>query len=332
MISASFPSLLQSFFTDRLRRQRQASPHTVAGYRDCFRLLLKFAKERLGKEPSQVQINELDAPFIGLFLDHLESTRKNSAHTRNIRLGAIHSFFKYVALEEPAHALHCQRILAMPTKRHEKRPIDFLNQEEIEALLAVPNSSIWLGRRDRALLSVAVQTGLRVSELVSMNCQDVVLGNGSHVHCLGKGRKERCTPLRSEVAKVLEAWLGERHGKPEDPVFPSMRGNKRLSRDAVERRVTKYTQLAAKNCPSLQGKRVTPHVCRHSSAMELLHHGVDRSVIALWLGHESPETTRVYLHADMRLKEQALSRTTPLDVKPGRYQPDDELLTFLEGL
>jgi site-specific recombinase XerD len=332
MISASFPSLLQSFFTDRLRRQRQASPHTVAGYRDCFRLLLKFAKERLGKEPSQVQINDLDAPFIGLFLDHLESTRKNSAHTRNIRLGAIHSFFKYVALEEPAHALHCQRILAMPTKRHEKRPIDFLNQEEIEALLAVPNSSIWLGRRDRALLSVAVQTGLRVSELVSMNCQDVVLGNGSHVHCLGKGRKERCTPLRSEVAKVLEAWLGERHGKPEDPVFPSMRANKRLSRDAVERRVTKYTQLAAKNCPSLQGKRVTPHVCRHSSAMELLHHGVDRSVIALWLGHESPETTRVYLHADMRLKEQALSRTTPLDVKPGRYQPDDELLTFLEGL
>jgi site-specific recombinase XerD len=332
MISASFPSLLQSFFTDRLRRQQQASPHTVAGYRDCFRLLLKFAKERLGKEPSQVQINDLDAPFIGLFLDHLESTRKNSAHTRNIRLGAIHSFFKYVALEEPAHALHCQRILAMPTKRHEKRPIDFLNQEEIEALLAVPNSSIWLGRRDRALLSVAVQTGLRVSELVSMNCQDVVLGNGSHVHCLGKGRKERCTPLRSEVAKVLEAWLGERHGKPEDPVFPSMRANKRLSRDAVERRVTKYTQLAAKNCPSLQGKRVTPHVCRHSSAMELLHHGVDRSVIALWLGHESPETTRVYLHADMRLKEQALSRTTPLDVKPGRYQPDDELLTFLEGL
>jgi integrase/recombinase XerD len=332
MTSAGFPALLQSFFTDRLQRQRQASPHTVAGYRDCFRLLLKFAKERLGKEPSQIQVEELDAPFIGFFLDHLESTRKNSAHTRNIRLGAIHGFFRYVALEEPAHALHCQRILAMPTKRHEKRPIDFLNRKEIEALLAVPNPSTWLGRRDRALLSVAVQTGLRVSELVGLNCQDVVLGSGSHVHCLGKGRKERCTPLRPEVAKVLETWLGERHGKPEDPVFPSMRGNKRLSRDAVEHRVTKYTQLAAKNCPSLQGKRVTPHVCRHSSAMDLLHHGVDRSVIALWLGHESPETTRVYLHADMRLKEQALSRTTPLDVKPGRYQPDDELLAFLEGL
>jgi len=203
MISASFPSLLQSFFTDRLQRQRQASPHTVAGYRDCFRLLLKFAKERLGMEPSQVQVEDLDAPFLGLFLDHLESTRKNSARTRNIRLGAIHSFFRYVALEEPAHALHCQRILAMPNKRHVQRPIDFLNREEIEALLAVPNSSTWLGRRDRTLLSVAVQTGLRVSELIRLNCQNVVLGTGSHVRCLGKGRKERCTPLRPEVTKML---------------------------------------------------------------------------------------------------------------------------------
>jgi integrase/recombinase XerD len=329
---ASFPALLQSFFTDRLLRQRQASPHTVATYRECFRLLLQFAKERLGKSPSQLQIEDLGTPFLGHFLDHLESNRKNSARTRNIRLGAIHSFFKYVALEEPAHALHCQRVLAVPTKRHEQRPIDFLNREEIEALLAVPNPSTWLGRRDRTLLSVAVQTGLRVSELIGLNCQDVMLGTGSHVSCVGKGRKQRCTPLRPEVAKMLEAWLSERHGQPQDPVFPSMRGNNRLSRDAVERRITKYTQLAAKSCPSLQGKRVTPHVCRHSAAMDLLHHGVDRSVIALWLGHESPETTRVYLHADMRLKEQALSHTVPLGVKPGRYQPDDELMAFLEGL
>ena len=331
MISASFPSLLQSFFTDRLQRQRQASPHTVAGYRDCFRLLLKFAKERLGMEPSQVQVEDLDAPFLGLFLDHLESTRKNSARTRNIRLGAIHSFFRYVALEEPAHALHCQRILAMPNKRHVQRPIDFLNREEIEALLAVPNSSTWLGRRDRTLLSVAVQTGLRVSELIRLNCQNVVLGTGSHVRCLGKGRKERCTPLRPEVTKMLEAWLCERHGQPEDPVFPSRRGN-RLSRDAVESRITKYAHRAAQSCPSLQGKRVTPHVCRHSAAMELPQHGVDRSVIALWLGHESPETTRIYLHADMRLKEQALSRTAPLGCNPSRYQPDDQLMAFLESL
>lgn len=331
MISASFPSLLQSFFTDRLLRQRQASPHTVAGYRDCFRLLLHFAKERLGKMPSQLRIENLDAPFIGLFLDHLESTRKNSARTRNIRLGAIHSFFKYVALEEPAHALHCQRILAMPNKRHEQRPIDFLNREEIDALLAVPNLSTWIGRRDQTLLLVAIQTGLRVSELTGLNCQDVVLGTGAHVRCLGKGRKQRCTPLRPETVKMLDAWLRERHGQPEDPLFPSTRGG-RLSRDAVERRITKYTHLAAQICPSLKGKKVSPHVCRHAAAMDLLQHGVDRSVIALWLGHESTKTTQVYLHADMRLKEKALSRTAPLGVKPARYRPDDKLLTFLEAL
>jgi integrase/recombinase XerD len=331
MISASFPSLLQSFFTDRLLSQRQASPHTIAGYRDCFRLLLQFAKERLGKMPSQLRIEDLDAPFIGLFLDHLESTRNNSARTRNVRLGAIHSFFRYVTLEEPAHALHCQRILAVPNKRHEQRPIDFLNREEIDALLAVPNRSTWMGHRDRTLLLVAVQTGLRVSELIGLKCQDVVLGTGAHVCCLGKGRKQRCTPLRPETAKMLEAWLRERHGKPEDPVFPSIRGEK-LSRDAIERLITKYTHLAAQICLSLKGKRVSPHVCRHSAAMDLLQHGVDRSVIALWLGHESAETTQMYLHADMRLKEKALSRTEPLGIKPARYRPDDQLLAFLESL
>jgi site-specific recombinase XerD len=331
MISASFPSLLQSFFTDRLLSQRQASPHTIAGYRDCFRLLLQFAKERLGKMPSQLRIEDLDAPFIGLFLDYLESTRNNSARTRNVRLGAIHSFFRYVTLEEPAHALHCQRILAVPNKRHEQRPIDFLNREEIDALLAVPNRSTWMGHRDRTLLLVAVQTGLRVSELIGLKCQDVVLGTGAHVRCLGKGRKQRCTPLRPETAKMLEAWLRERHGKPEDPVFPSIRGEK-LSRDAIERLITKYTHLAAQICLSLKGKRVSPHVCRHSAAMDLLQHGVDRSVIALWLGHESAETTQMYLHADMRLKEKALSRTEPLGIKPARYRPDDQLLAFLESL
>jgi integrase/recombinase XerD len=331
VISASFPSLLQSFFTDRLLRQRQASPHTVAGYRDCFRLLLQFAKKRLGKSPSQLRIEDLGAPFIGLFLDHLESTRKNSARTRNVRLGAIHSFFRYVALEEPAHALHCQRILAIPNKRHEQRPIDFLNREEIDALLAVPNPSTWIGRRDRTFLLVAVQSGLRVSELTGLNCQHVLLGTGAHVRCLGKGRKQRCTPLRPETAKMVDAWLRERHGQPDDPLFPSTRGD-RLSRDAVERRITKYTHLAAQTCPSLKGKRISPHVCRHSAAMDLLHHGVDRSVIALWLGQESAETTQVYLHADMRLKDKALSRTAPLGVKPARYRPDDKLLAFLEAL
>ena len=330
-MATDLAALLQSFFTDRLVRQRQASPHTIAGYRDCFRLLLHFAKERLGKMPSKLLIEDLDAPFIGLFLQHLESVRKNSARTRNARLGAIHSFFQYVALEEPALALHCQRILAVPNKRHERRPIEFLSREEMDALLAVPNLSTWLGRRDRTLLLVAVQTGLRVSELIRLNCQDVVLGTGAHVRCLGKGRKQRCTPLRPETARMLDAWLRERQGLPEDPVFPSIRGG-RLSRDAVERLITKYTHRAEPTCLSLKRKNVSPHVLRHAAAMDLLHHGVDRSVIALWLGHESVQTTQIYLHADMRLKEKALSRTTPLGVKPARFRPEDKLLAFLEGL
>ena len=330
-MATDLAALLQSFFTDRLLHQRQASPHTIAGYRDCFRLLLHFAKERLGKMPSKLLIEDLDAPFIGLFLQHLESVRKNSVRTRNARLGAIHSFFQYVALEEPALALHCQRILAVPNKRHERRPIEFLSREEMDALLAVPNLSTWVGRRDRTLLLVAVQTGLRVSELTGLNCQDVVLGTGAHVRCLGKGRKQRCTPLRPETARMLDAWLRERQGLPEDPVFPSLRGG-RLSRDAVERLITKYTHRAEPTCLSLKRKNVSPHVLRHAAAMDLLHHGVDRSVIALWLGHESVQTTQMYLHADMRLKEKALSRTTPLGVKPARFRPDDKLLAFLEGL
>jgi integrase/recombinase XerD len=302
--AASFPSLLQSFFTDRLLRQRAASPHTIAGYRDCFRLLLQFAKERLGKMPSQLQIEDLDAPFIGLFLDHLERTRKNSARTRNARLAAIHSFFRYIALEEPAHALHCHRILAVPSKRYERRPIEFLTREEIDALLAIPDPSTWIGRRDKTMLLLAVQTGLRVSELIRLNCQHVVLGTGAHVRCLGKGRKQRCTPLRPEAARMVDVW----------------------------HLITKYTDRAAQTCPSLKRKIVSPHVLRHSNAMDLLQHGVDRSVIALWLGHESVETTGMYLHADMRLKEKALSHTEPLGTKLVRYRPTDQLLAFLEGL
>ena len=331
MISAGFPSLLQSFFTDRLFRQRQASSHTIAGYRDSFRLLLQFAKEQLGKAPSNLTIEDLNVSFIGNFLDDLETRRKNSARTRNIRLAAIHSFFQYVALEEPAHALLCQRILAMPTKRHQRRPIEFFNREETDALLAATDSSSWIGRRDRTMLLLTAQTGLRVSELTGLSCQDIVLGTGAHVHCQGKGRKHRCTPLRPETAKMLEAWLRERRGCPQDPLFPSIRGGK-LSRDAIERLVAKYTALAARKCPSLRRKKVSPHALRHGAAMDLLQNGVDRSVIALWLGHESVETTQMYLHADMRLKEKALSRTQPSKVRPGRYRPNDKLLAFLENL
>lgn len=329
--SAGFPTLLQSFFVDRLLTQRQASAHTIAGYRDSFRLLLQFAAERLGKAPTDLAVADLDAPFIGQFLEHLEKERANTARTRNARLSAIHSFFRYVALHEPACALICQRVLAMPSKRHERKTIEFLDRSQINALLAAPDLSTWTGRRDRTLLLVAIQTGLRVSELIGLRCQDVALGTGAHVSCVGKGRKHRGTPLRPEVAAVTAAWLRERAGQPVDPVFPSLRGG-HLSRDAIERLIAKHAAAAQAHCPSLQRKKITPHLLRHTAAMQLLQHGVDRSVIALWLGHESVETTQMYLHADLRLKERALERTTPFGLKPGRFRPDDKLLVFLEAL
>jgi site-specific recombinase XerD len=331
MIATSFPTLLQRFFTDRLLQQRHASSHTIASYRDTFRLLLRFAADRLGRAPSALAVDDLTPAFIAEFLDHLERTRGNSSRTRNVRLAAIHSFAHYVAFSEPAHALICQRLLAMPSRRYERKVVEFLTPVEIDALLAIPNRATWIGCRDHTLLLVALQTGLRVSELIRLTRADIVLGPGAHVRCVGKGRKHRCTPLRRDAVVALEQW-GQRHAAAAgDPVFPSTRGGS-LSRDAVERLVSHYADAAAERCVSLKGKRITPHVLRHSTAMELLSHGVDRSVIALWLGHESVETTQMYLHADLRLKEQALSRTTPRQVTPSRYKPSDQLLAFLEGL
>ena len=331
MIATSFPALLQRFFTDRLLQQRHASPHTIASYRDTFRLLLRFAADRLGRAPSALAVDDLTPTFIGEFLDHLERTRGNSSRTRNARLAAIHSFAHYVAFSDPAHALLCQRLVAMPSRRYERKVVEFLTPPEIEALLAIPNPSTWIGCRDRTLLLVALQTGLRVSELIGLKREDIVLGPGAHVRCVGKGRKHRCTPLRRDAAVALEQWVRTHPGSPDDPAFPAIRGGS-LSRDAIERLVARYAAAAAERCGSLKGKRVTPHVLRHSTAMELLTHGVDRAVIALWLGHESVETTQMYLHADLRLKEQALSRTTPHQVTPSRYTPSDQLLAFLEGL
>jgi len=331
MSIAEFPALLQAFFTVRLVQQRRASPHTVTAYRNTFRLLLRFATERLGRTASALVLADLDARFMGEFLDHLERERDNSARSRNARLAAIHAFFRYVALTEPAHALHCQRVLAIPSKRFERGLVEFLSDAEADALLAAPDASTWLGRRDCALLLVGIQTGLRLSELTALCRKDVTLGNGAHVRCNGKGRKLRCTPLRRDVALVLEAWLRERPTEPDTPVFPSSRGDS-LSADAVERLVAKHTAAAKQSVPSLANKRVTPHSLRHTAAMRLLQRGVDRSVIALWLGHESIETTQMYLHADLRLKEQALARVTSSGLAPGRYHPKDALLTFLEGL
>ena len=330
-MSANFPGLLQAFFTDRLLRQRNASPNTGAGYRDSFRLLLRFAAQRLRKVPSKLSLEDLDAAFIGEFLDHIEKERCNSARSRNTRLAAVHSFFRYISFHEPAHAERCHRILAIPSKRHERKLIEYLIPDEIDALLAAPDRTIWIGRRDHALLLVGIETGLRVSELIGLERNDVVLGTGAHVRCEGKGRKERCTPLRKEAGAVMAKWFRECPDEPATPVFPSSRGGT-MSRDAVEQLVARHQRTAERHCPSMKRKKVTPHVLRHTAAMQLLQHGIDRAIIALWLGHDSVETTQMYLHADLRLKEEALSKIKPLDIKPGRFRPDDKLLAFLEGL
>jgi integrase/recombinase XerD len=331
MSTSCFPSLIQRFFTDRLLNQLGASPHTIAAYRDTFRLLFQFAAESLGRTPSQLRIEDLDVAFLGQFLEHLETKRGNSTRTRNNRLSALHAFFQFVAVNEPALALQCQRVLAIPSKRFTRGPVEFLTEEETAALVAAPNPCTWIGRRDKALLLVAVQTGLRNSELTSLRRQDVEFGIGAHVSCIGKGRKLRRTPLRPEVAAVLKEWLSQHSGQPSDPAFPSSNGG-RLSADALQRLVAKHTVTARQSCPSLIPKNVKPHTLRHAAAMALLHHGVDLSVIALWLGHESTETTQIYLHADMQLKERALAHTTPSGLAPDRFRPQDPVLAFLESL
>jgi site-specific recombinase XerD len=327
----NLPGLIEAFFTSRLMQQRQASPNTIASYRDSFCLLFKFAKQRLNKEPSTLSIEDLNADFIGSFLTHIEKDRGNCARSRNVRLAAIHSFFNYIAIQDPSHSALIQRVLAIPIKRYDRKPIDFLTKPEIEALLSAPDQSMWSGRRDSALLHLAIQTGLRVSELIGLTCKDIVLGKGAHVRCKGKGRKDRCTPLRKELVVILRSWLRERSGYPEDPLFPNIHGGF-LSRDGVAYLLAKHMAVASPKCPSIQKKRVSPHVLRHTSAMELLQHGVDITVIALWLGHESIETTQIYVQANLKMKEKALAKTTPVNVKKARFKPDDQLLAFLKGL
>jgi integrase/recombinase XerD len=327
----SLAPTLQAFFTDRLTRQKNASPHTIAAYRDTLRLLLVFAEQRTGTPPSRLEIEDLDAPLIAAFLDHLEHDRGNSARSRNTRLAAIHSLFHFAALQHPEHAGVIARVLAIPPKRFTRTVVSYLTEQEAQALLAAPDTSRWTGRRDHALLTVAIQTGLRVSELTGLRCKDIQLGTGPHVNCTGKGRKQRCTPLTSQTAAILRAWLHERRGQPADPLFPTSR-DRALSRDTVALLLTRHAANASQSCPTLQAKTITPHTLRHTAAMRLLHAGVDTSVIALWLGHEKTDTVQIYLHADLSLKERALARTTPPGTAPGRYRPPDDLLAFLEAL
>ncbi|MDT5183023.1 MAG: integrase/recombinase XerD [Mycobacterium sp.] len=329
-MSALAPTL-QAFFTDRLIRQRHVSDNTVAAYRDTLRLLLGYAATTTGLAPSRLDLADIDASLIAGFLDHLERERGNSIRTRNTRLAAIHSLFRFAALAHPEHAESIARVLAVPPKRFDRALITYLTEPEVDALLAACDQASWTGRRDHALLLLAVQTGLRISELTGLTRADLHLGSGAHVACRGKGRKDRITPLTTSTVAVLRDWLGEQGGDPSTPLFPTRRGSA-LSRDAVEHRIAHYVAKATEGCPSLHGKTITAHVLRHTTAMRLLHAGVDTSVIALWLGHVSVETTQIYLHADLQLKEQALARTRPPNTRSGRYQPSDNLLTWLEGL
>jgi integrase/recombinase XerD len=322
---------MQAFFTERLIGQRRASTHTIAAYRDTLRLLLGFTAARTGTPPCRLDIAELDAPLIAAFLDHIEHKRGNSIRTRNARLAAIHSLFGFAALRHPEHAADIARVLAIPAKRGDQTIVTFLTDDQASALLAAPDRATRTGRRDHAWILLAIQTGLRASEITSLTCKDVHLGTAPYVACHGKGRKDRITPLTPGTVTTLRAWLAERAGRPDDPLFDTIRGGP-MSHDALQQRLTLHAAAAGQSCPGLTSKNVTPHVLRHSAAMALLRAGVDITVIALWLGHESVTTTQIYLQADMALKQRALDRTTPPASTPGRYKPGDQLLAFLEAL
>jgi site-specific recombinase XerD len=328
---SALASSLQAWFTDRLIRERNASPHTIASYRDTIRLLLIYASKKLAVEPSRMDLGQLDAPLIAAFLDHLEAERGCSPRTRNTRLAAIRTFYRYCLVRYPEHAATIERVLEIGPKRHERALVTYLTEPELDALIGAPDRSSWTGRRDHAIIVLLAQTGLRASELTGLACGDIHLGNGAHVTTTGKGRKQRITPLTKDTQAVLRAWLAERGGQPTAPLFPTSTGTP-LTRKALARRIAQHATYAADSCRSLTAKTITPHVLRHTAAMRLLHAGVDTTVIALWLGHEQVETTQMYLHADLALKERALARTKPLDSKPGRYRPPDALLGFLDGL
>jgi site-specific recombinase XerD len=329
--SASFAPLLERFFMQRLMQQRQASPHTIVSYRDTFRQFLRFAQQRLHKAPSCMDLEEIDAPLVVAFLDDLEKHQGISIRSRNLRLTAIHSFFRYAALEAPDHSAQIQRVLAIPSKRFTRTLVNFLTRAEVDALLAAPDQRTWSGRRDHAFLLVAAQTGLRLSEMTGLKREDLVLGAGAHVRVIGKGRKERCTPVTRSTRAVLKSWMREPQRGDGDLLFPSARGG-RLSVHGVQYLLNKHREAASRVCPSLNKKRVTVHCLRHTVAMDLLQSGVPRSVIALWLGHESVETTQIYLDATLAMKEQALAKISPLHGKAGRFRPTDQLLAFLNSL
>lgn len=253
---------LQAFFTDRLLGQRGASAHTIDAYRTTFRLLLGYSAANLHKPPSKLDIADLDAPLVTAFLAHLENERHNSVRTRNNRLAAIRSLFSYAALHHPEHAGTIQRVLAIAPKRFDRNLVTYLTDAEVDSLLGACNQDTWTGRRDHAMILLAIQTGLRISELTGLTCVDASLSAGANIHCIGKGRKERRTPLVPGTVATLRAWMDERQGSPQDPLFPTSTG-KQLSRDAVEHRISHYVAAAGQDCPSLRTKHVSTHTLRH---------------------------------------------------------------------
>lgn len=331
MTTITLAPLLERFFTQRLINERQVSPHTIGSYRDTFRLLLKFTQQRLHTQPSALAFEQIDAPLVVAFLDDLEKQRGASVRSRNLRLTAIHSLFRYAAFELPTHSAQIQRVLAIPSKRFTRTLVRFLTRPQVDALLAAPDRRTWFGRRDHAFILTAVQTGRRLSEITAVTRNDLVLKTGAHVRVIGKGRKERCTPLAKPTVAVLTAWLREPTRGEAGWVFPNVKGG-RLTVHGVKYMLDKHAATAARVCPELKRKHVTVHVLRHTMALELLQAGVDRAVIALWLGHESVETTQIYLEATLAMKERALDKVAPTRGKAGRFRADDRLLGFLNSL
>ncbi|GAB3259398.1 tyrosine-type recombinase/integrase [Arthrobacter pigmenti] len=322
---------LERFFTVHLIQELNASPHTITAYRDAWMLLLSYLRQHSRTATNRLELEVLDAATIGAFLKHLQQDRGNGIRTRNARLAAIHAFFRYTLITHPEHAGTIGEVLALPMKRNEHTNLTFLTEDEARLLADAPDRQTRTGRRDRAMLLTAITTGLRVSELTGLQWQDLTLGPTAYLTCLGKGRRTRITPLNKETTAVLALWRAELGANGHTPVFPSNRGTP-MSTDAVAQRVTTHAATAAANCPTLKDKHITPHTLRHTCAMRLLQNGVDTSTIALWLGHQSPETTQIYLHEDMNMKEKALASITPTGITAARFAPDTELMAFLQGL
>jgi integrase/recombinase XerD len=331
-VTALAPTL-QSFFTAYLIGQRGASPHTITAYRDTFRLLLDYTHQRTGIRPSDLDLTVIDADLVAGFLTHLEHDRGNSARTRNARLAAIRSLFQHAALRHPEHADLIAQVLAIRSKNTHRTILTYLTDPETDALLAAPNRATWTGRRDHLIILTLVTTGLRVSELTGLTRADIQpTPPGAHLACHGKGRKDRITPLDAPTATALREWLHRSDRPPTAPVFTPQGATRTMTTDAVAQRLTVHATRASRDCPTLTGRIITPHTMRHTCAMRMLAAGNDITTIALWLGHESPESSRPYLHADLQLKQRALDRTAPPHTTPGRYTPPDALLAFLEGL